>query len=150
MSARCCLLLGALFGGLGVAAGAFAAHGLSGYFQTKYAEQTRVVAGETIPLARKYLGDFKTGAEYQLTHSLALLAAGLLAERRPSRWCSAAGWSFALGILLFSGSLYCLTLLGIPVLGAITPLGGFAFLVGWACLALAALDMKNTKVSSAE
>lgn len=150
MSARCCLLLGALFGGLGVAAGAFGAHGLPDYFQTKYAGQTRVVAGETVPLARKYLGDFKTGADYQLTHGLALLAVGLLAERRPTRWCSVAGWSLTLGILLFSGSLYALTLLGIPVLGAITPLGGVAFLVGWACLARAALAVQPTRISPAE
>lgn len=144
MSARWCLLLGALFGGLGVGTGAFAAHGLSGYFQTKYADQTRVVAGETVPLARKYLADFKTGAEYQLTHALALLAAGLLADRRPSRWCRIAGISFTLGILLFSGSLYALTLLGVPVLGAITPLGGVAFLVGWGSLAMAAFEVRTT------
>lgn len=150
MSARLCLLLGATFGGLGVAAGAFGAHGLPDYFQTKYAEQTRVVAGETIPLARKYLGDFKTAAEYQLTHSLALLAVGILAERRRSRWCSVAGWSIVLGILLFSGSLYALTLLGIPVLGAITPLGGVAFLVGWGCLAMAALELKTSPSHPAE
>ena len=90
MSGRCWLLLGAILGGLSVGLGAFAAHGLDGVFVPQYTGQTRVVAGETVPLAKKFLNDFKTGAEYQMTHSLALLAVGLLFERRASRSLSSA------------------------------------------------------------
>jgi uncharacterized membrane protein YgdD (TMEM256/DUF423 family) len=72
-------------------------------------------------------------------HTLALLAVAVLLARGDSRLIAGAGWSFAAGILVFSGSLYVLALSGITVLGAITPIGGVAFLIGWACLALAAL-----------
>jgi len=145
MSASKWLLLGALFGGLSVGLGAFAAHGLDKVFTEKYAGQTRVVAGETIPLPRKFLGDFKTGAEYQMYHSLALLAVGLLCQSRPSRSLAVAGYSFVVGILLFSGSLYVLTLTGVTKWGMVTPLGGVAFLVGWAALALDAATRSNSK-----
>jgi uncharacterized membrane protein YgdD (TMEM256/DUF423 family) len=129
---------GAIFCALGVGMGAFAAHGLDKVFVEKYAGQTRQVGGETVPLAAKFLHDFKTGAEYQLYHGLALLAVGLFAERRSSRLLATAGWAFAVGILLFSGSLYVLTLSGVTKWGAVTPLGGLAFLIGWLAFALAA------------
>ena len=138
MSASRWLLLGAMFGGLSVGLGAFAAHGLDKVFVEKYAGQTRVVAGETVPLSKKFLGDFKTGAEYQMSHSLALLAVGLLAQRRASVRLVIAGVAFTLGIVLFSGSLYVLTLSGVTKWGMVTPLGGVAFLVGWLALALEA------------
>lgn len=131
--------MGAIFCGLAVALGAFAAHGLDKVFVQKYADKTREVAGQTVPLATKFLNDFKTGAEYQMYHGLALIAVGLVAQRRPSRAATVAGWAFALGIILFSGSLYTLTLTGVTRWGGVTPLGGVAFLVGWACLAVAAL-----------
>ncbi len=137
MSGRNWLILGAVFGGLSVACGAFAAHGLDRVFVEKYAGQTRVVAGETVPLPKKFLNDFKTGTEYQMSHSLALLAVGLLAERRASRALTIAGSAFVAGIVLFSGSLYILTLTGVTRWGMVTPLGGVAFLVGWAALACA-------------
>lgn len=136
MSASRWLMLGALFGGLSVGLGAFAAHGLDKVFVEKYVGQTRVVAGETVPLSKKFLNDFKTGAEYQMYHSLALLVVGLLAQRRPSSRLTIAGVSFTLGILLFSGSLYILTLTGVTKWGMVTPLGGVAFLVGWCSLAI--------------
>lgn len=136
MPGRLWIMLGAILGGLSVAFGAFAAHGLDGVFVKKYEGQTRVVAGETVPLSKKFLNDFKTGAEYQMTHSLALLAVGILATRRSSGLLNVAGWSFLLGIVLFSGSLYVLTLTGVTKLGMITPLGGVAFLVGWFALAV--------------
>jgi uncharacterized membrane protein YgdD (TMEM256/DUF423 family) len=132
------LLIGAISGGLAVALGAFAAHGLDKTFVEKYSGQTRVVAGETVPLPKKFLNDFKTGAEYQMTHSLALLAVGLLASRRSSRRLTVAGFAFTLGILLFSGSLYILTLTGVTKWGMVTPFGGVAFLVGWLALAIEA------------
>ncbi len=112
--------LGAIVAGLAVAAGAFGAHAL----------RARLDAGD--------LGVFETAARYQMYHGLALIAAGWVADRWPSRLASAAGWCFLAGIVLFSGSLYALVLSGVRGLGAITPLGGVAFLAGWLCLALAA------------
>lgn len=117
---RSFLMLAAFFGFTGVALGAFAAHGLKGR------------------LSAEYLAIFHTGVTYQLVHTLALLGVALLATHIPGRIVTWAGVSFVVGILLFSGSLYLLTLTGISKLGIITPFGGVAFLVGWLCLGLAA------------
>ena len=117
---RSFLMLAAFFGFTGVALGAFAAHGLKGR------------------LSAEYLAIFHTGVTYQLVHTLALLGVALLATHIPGRIVTWAGVSFVVGILLFSGSLYLLTLTGISKLGIITPLGGVAFLIGWLCLGLAA------------
>jgi uncharacterized membrane protein YgdD (TMEM256/DUF423 family) len=114
------LMLAAFFGFTGVALGAFAAHGLKNR------------------LTPEYLAIFHTGVTYQLVHTLALLGVALLATQIPGRLVSWAGGSFAVGILLFSGSLYVLTLTGVSKLGIVTPFGGLAFLVGWFCLGLAA------------
>lgn len=111
---------GRFFGFTGVALGAFAAHGLKSR------------------LTPEYLAIFHTGVTYQLVHTLALLGVALLATQMPGRLVTWAGASFAIGILLFSGSLYVLTMTGISKLGIITPFGGLAFLVGWFCLGLAA------------
>ena len=81
---------------------------------------------------------FETAARYQMYHGLALIAAGWVADRRPGSLANAAAWCFLIGVVLFSGSLYALTLSGVRALGAITPIGGVAFLAGWGCLALAA------------
>lgn len=121
--ARLCLLLAALAGLTGVALGAFAAHGLKGR------------------LTADYLAVFQTGTQYQLIHALALFGVGLLALQRPGRLLNCAGALFALGIVLFSGSLYLLTLSGVSALGMVTPFGGVAFLAGWLCLGLAAWRM---------
>ena len=118
--ARLWLLLSAFAGFTGVALGAFAAHGLKQR------------------LTPEYLAVFQTGTHYQLIHALALFGVGLLALQMPGRLVNLAGGAFALGILLFSGSLYLLTLSGIGKLGIITPFGGVAFLVGWLCLGLSA------------
>ena len=118
--ARRFLVLGAVLAMTAVAAGAFGAHALRARLEPRLLEV------------------FETAARYQMYHAQALLAVGLLAERRPSRAAAAAGWLFAAGIALFSGSLYALALTGIGWLGAITPLGGVAFLAGWAALAVAA------------
>lgn len=119
------LFLGALSGLIAVAAGAFGAHGLKGR------------------LAPEMLAVFETGARYQAYHALALLAVATLAGRFPGRALGAAGWLFALGTLVFSGSLYALALSGVRALGAITPFGGAAFLAGWGCLAWAALRARR-------
>ena len=117
------LMLAAFFGFTGVALGAFAAHGLKK------------------SLTAEYLAIFHTGVTYQLVHALALFGVALLAAHVPGRLVLWAGVSFSIGILLFSGSLYLLTLSGIGKLGIITPLGGTAFLAGWLCLGLAAWRM---------
>jgi uncharacterized membrane protein YgdD (TMEM256/DUF423 family) len=109
--------LGCVSAGVAVALGAFAAHGL----------RQR--------LSPEMLAVFETGARYQMYHALALLAAGLAHARWPTPAITLAGWLFLLGTLVFSGSLYALTLTGHRWLGAITPLGGVAFLAGWAALA---------------
>jgi uncharacterized membrane protein YgdD (TMEM256/DUF423 family) len=137
MSNRCALRwlkIGTLFAGLAVVLGAFAAHGLGDFLLRKYAGMTKEVLGQSIPAASKYLADFKTAAEYQMSHSLALVAVGLLAWHRPGRSLNVAGGAFLLGILLFSGSLYLLVLTGITKLGAITPIGGVLFLIGWGAM----------------
>lgn len=113
-------VLGCVLALLAVAAGAFGAHAL----------RERVAA--------EFLGPFETGARYHMYHALALLAAGWAAAQWPGALTAAAGWLFVFGIVVFSGSLYLLTLTGVRWLGAITPIGGVAFLAGWACLAIAA------------
>jgi uncharacterized membrane protein YgdD (TMEM256/DUF423 family) len=113
------MLIAALAGFLGVAAGAFGAHGL----------RSR--------LSPEMLAVFETAVRYQMYHVFALLiTAAVIGRLGDARLLSIAGWSFVAGIVLFSGSLFALTLTGITTLGAITPLGGVAFLIGWACLAL--------------
>jgi len=134
--------IGALLGGLAVAFGAFAAHGLDDFFAKKYRDVApKKTAGFEVPASWKYLQDFKTGAEYQMYHSLALLAVGLAAARATRRRAlDLAGWSFLLGIVLFSGSLYALTLTGATYWVFVTPIGGTLFLVGWGALVFAAID----------
>ncbi len=112
--------LGAALAGLAVAAGAFGAHAL----------RARLEPGD--------LQVFETAARYQMYHGLALIAAGWVMDRWPGPLANAAAWCFLAGGVLFSGSLYALTLSGVRGLGAITPIGGVCFLAGWACLALAA------------
>jgi uncharacterized membrane protein YgdD (TMEM256/DUF423 family) len=112
--------LGALSAFLSVAAGAFGAHALRGR------------------LTPDSLAIFETAARYQMYHALGLLAVGWASARwpdGPARW---AGWLFIAGTVLFSGSLYGLALSGLRWLGAITPVGGIAFLAGWVVLAAAA------------
>jgi uncharacterized membrane protein YgdD (TMEM256/DUF423 family) len=118
------LTLAACLGCLGVALGAFGAPGPAARLSS-------------LSDGAQRLEWWKTAAHYHLIHALALaLAAGLLGETRGGRIACAA---FGVGILLFSGSLYALTLSGARWLGAVTPLGGLAFMAGWLALALAAL-----------
>ncbi|MHC5130514.1 DUF423 domain-containing protein [Pseudomonas glycinis] len=120
------LMLAAFFGFTGVALGAFAAHGLKNR------------------LTPEYLTIFHTGITYQLVHTLALFGVALLATQIQGRLITWAGLSFTVGIVLFSGSLYLLTMTGISKLGIITPFGGLAFLIGWVCLGLAAWRLQPT------
>jgi uncharacterized membrane protein YgdD (TMEM256/DUF423 family) len=113
--------LGALSALIAVAAGAFGAHAL----------RNRLVPDMQ--------GVYEIGARYHMYHALALLAAAWAVGRWPGGPAVAAGWLFVAGTLIFSGSLYLLALTGQRWLGAITPLGGLAFILGWAALAWAAL-----------
>jgi uncharacterized membrane protein YgdD (TMEM256/DUF423 family) len=116
-----------LFFGLGcasaliaVALGAFGAHGL----------RARIVPDMLLA--------FEIGVRYQMYHALALLVVGAVADRLPGGAVAAAGWLFVAGTVVFSGSLYVLALTGQRWLGAVTPLGGVAFVAGWAVLVWAA------------
>jgi uncharacterized membrane protein YgdD (TMEM256/DUF423 family) len=113
---RTFFVLGALLAGLAVAAGAFGAHALRDR------------------LAPDMLAIFETAARYQMYHALALLGVAWATTRWPDSSAVLAGWCFVAGIVVFSGSLYVLALTGTRWLGAITPLGGLAFLAGWALL----------------
>lgn len=112
---------GAWLGALGVALGAFGAHGL----------KSRVDATG--------IAVWETASRYHVLHALALLATASACERWPGPYGQSAGWLFVAGTVLFSGSLYALTLTGVRALGAITPIGGLCFIAGWACLGLAAM-----------
>lgn len=116
------LATAAASGLLSVALGAFAAHGLKH------------------KLAENLLSAFQTGVEYQMYHALALLAVAILARLHPGPWLTASAWLFVLGTLLFSGSLYALALTGVRGFGPVTPAGGLCFLLGWACLFIAAFQ----------
>jgi len=118
------MVLGAINGFIGVALGAFAAHSLAAYFNDK----PRLEA------------NFKTGVQYQFFHTFALFVVAWGVMNFNSSLIPLAGWLFLLGIILFSGSLYVLSLTGKRWLGAITPLGGLAFLAGWVCLVIGALQ----------
>lgn len=142
------LCLGAVLAGLAVAAGAFAAHGLDGYLKKVYEGQTREVVGVAVPAAQKYLADFKTAAEYQMYHALALLAVGLLCRTQPSPRLTMAGGSFLSGIIFFSGGLYLIPLTGQQWLGMVVPIGGVLFLVGWAALAAAVVSNSRNSANS--
>jgi uncharacterized membrane protein YgdD (TMEM256/DUF423 family) len=111
--------VGAVLGAVSVAAGAFGAHALA----------------DTVTPER--LDTFRTGASYGLAHSAAAVLAAL-SQARFGRWAAVAGWLFIAGVVVFSGSLYFLVLLDLPVLGAITPLGGVSMIAGWLALGHAA------------
>lgn len=120
--ARTFMITAAVVGFLGVALGAFGAHGLSAIFE-----------------ANGRAGTFDTANQYHMIHALALLGAALLLAHQPDssllRW---AGWLFIAGMILFSGSLYILAIFDLGIMGAVAPFGGVALLGGWACIGLAA------------
>ncbi|HET7628651.1 MAG TPA: DUF423 domain-containing protein [Bacillales bacterium] len=113
--------LGSLMAFLGVVIGAFGAHSLK-----------NIVTG-------KWADIYETGVHYHLIHALALILVGILADKFPGTFMQAAGWLLFAGIVLFSGSLYVMSITKISVLGAITPIGGVAFLAGWVFVLVAVL-----------
>jgi uncharacterized membrane protein YgdD (TMEM256/DUF423 family) len=116
------IIIGAINAFLAVALGAFGAHGLEGRVE------------------QKYLEIWKTGVTYQMFHATGLLIVGVLLGRLPANaLLSWSGWMMLIGIILFSGSLYVMTLTKISILGAITPLGGLAFLAAWILIIVAAM-----------
>jgi uncharacterized membrane protein YgdD (TMEM256/DUF423 family) len=119
---RTFLLIGSILGFLGVAFGAFGAHGLRHR------------------LSPEMLAVFETGVRYQMYHVFAvLIVAAAIGHLGNARLLTAAGWAFSAGTLLFSGSLYALALTNVTTLGAITPIGGVLFLAGWALLGIFAI-----------
>ena len=117
------IIAGAINGFLAVAFGAFGAHALKE------------------KLSEKYLAIWETAVQYQMFHALALIAVGILMSSKligPVSTLNTAGYLILAGIILFSGSLYVLSLTGVGVLGAITPIGGVAFLVGWVMIIITA------------
>lgn len=144
------VVIGGLLAGMAVALGALAAHGLDARFEQQYAGRTyekKTAEGTVVrsePLSRKRLADFKTGAEYQMSHALAIIACGLGASLRTGRGWNIAANLFCLGIAGFSGGLYGLSLLDMPILGAsVVPLGGVLFLAGWVVFGLTAFVMRR-------
>jgi uncharacterized membrane protein YgdD (TMEM256/DUF423 family) len=117
------VVLGSISGFIAVAMGAFGAHGLAGTIDEHAIEV------------------FKTGAQYQMYHALALLSLAHITAKNPGQ-AVVPGWAFVAGTVLFSGSLYLLAVTGAKWLGAITPVGGLSFMVGWASLAYLALSTK--------
>lgn len=111
-------------GFLGVALGAFGAHALKSHLSGLEDFSQRMAWWET-------------ATHYHLIHSLAMLGSAFVLSRGASTAATVSGYAFAAGIVLFSGSLYAMTLSGIRILGAVTPLGGLCFLAGWASLCLA-------------
>ena len=125
MNAKQILQLAGISGAIAVGLGAFGAHSL-----------------EALLIQNGRLDTFQTAVNYHFYHTLALLGIGVLATVKPDwKGISFAAWSMVLGILIFSGSLYVLSLTGITWLGAITPLGGIAFILGW--ISIAYLSHKN-------
>jgi uncharacterized membrane protein YgdD (TMEM256/DUF423 family) len=113
--------LASLLGGLAVALGAFGAHAMRGR------------------VAENLLANFETGVKYHFYHALALVAVVVAIQRWPSSNLPViAGWAFVIGVAIFSGSLYIMAFTGLRWLGAITPIGGVALIVGWLCLLLVA------------
>ena len=126
MMERMFMVAAGIFGFLGVALGAFGAHGLSRRLSD-------------LPDFAQRMQWWQTAANYHLVHALAVGLSSYVVSRSGSALATVSGFAFMAGVLLFSGSLYAMTLSGVRALGAVTPLGGLCMLVGWAALAFAAM-----------
>lgn len=145
-SARFWLFLGSLTCGLAVTLGAFGAHGLEGYFASKYAgDEPRDLAGHPIARSRKALRDYETGVRYQFVHGLGTLAVGILMLVAPGQPWRLAALLFTAGNLLFAGGLYLYTLTGMLIFGVgPPPIGGLCYIAGWIALCRAAWRVHKT------
>lgn len=130
-SVRNCFLLGAVLAGIAVGLGAYHAHGLQGFLESR---------GLEADVVTKRLGNFEVGVRYQFYHALALIAFAGLSSHFWTRPFKLAVSLMVVGTVVFSGSLYLLVFLNLPVLGAITPLGGVMQIAGWA---VAAISSRN-------
>lgn len=118
-----------------MAAGAFGAHGLTSQLRN----DTQITRDE----ADRRLEIFDKAARYHMYHAIGVVLAGLVALRHPTGWLTVAGGLFIVGILVFSGCLYAMALGGPRRLGAVVPIGGVSFILGWVCLAVAAWRATN-------
>jgi len=125
LQGRTFVIFAAMFGLLGVAAGAFGAHALSARLEPRMLEV------------------FETAVRYQMYHALALFGVAWIYQLTRARSAMIAGWAFVVGIVLFSGSLYAMVFTGVRTLGFITPIGGVGFIAGWAALLLTAVAAKT-------
>ena len=129
MTSKHLLTFGGFFAGVGVALGAFAAHGLKK------------------SLSPYLIEVFNTGVQYQFIHAIAIVLCGVLLQQKLSdksqKYFARAAICFIIGILCFSGSLYALALTGIKWFGPVTPLGGITFMLGWGMFVYAALQIKE-------
>ncbi|MBI3726713.1 MAG: DUF423 domain-containing protein [Burkholderiales bacterium] len=121
MQARSFIATAATLMFIGVAAGAFGAHGLK-----------QILSADMLAI-------WQTAVTYQMVHGLGMLALGIMLQQQDNPLLRKAAWAMLAGVIIFSGSLYALALTGVRILGAITPIGGVAFLAGWAMLAWAAI-----------
>lgn len=124
---RTFLLIAAVLGFVGVAIGAFGAHGLEATLQANGRADT-----------------FETANRYHMIHALVLIAVAWISTLTLGRWSRIAGWAFIVGTLLFSGSLYVLAIFDIGFMGAIAPIGGVSLLIGWAALGMAARGWRES------
>lgn len=129
MQANRMIQLGAVLGFAGVALGAFGAHALKAILSTQQ------------------LGWWATAVQYQLVHALALLIMGVWHLQQPQAWLSRSAWFMIIGVLLFCGSLYSMALTDIRVLGAVTPIGGSSWLIGWGLLVVAGQQAQQVKLT---
>ncbi len=140
MNARSCLIAGAILAGLAVAAGTFGAHLLPDLLK-----QHHGLSAESSPADfARAVNNFETGARYQMYHALGLLLIGVLLERRAAKSLKVAAGSFLFGVIIFSGCLYALVLMQQRWLGAIVPIGGTAFLVGWIALLIGVANRSSS------
>lgn len=127
------LVFAAVFGFLGVAMGAFGAHGLRSSLLENNPQE-----------AQRMLEIFKTGSQYAQIHGVALLGVAILSKISPSKWINRSGWAFVIGTAIFSTTLWALVLSGQKWLGAITPIGGVFLLIGWLLLGVSGYTKGQT------
>lgn len=144
------MAFGAILAALSVVSGTFGAHGLkkalmgTGRFDRDVVVDEKLTPEQALDRA---VENYKTATQYQMYHSLGLLAVGAAAMAGRSRWFDVAGWFFVLGIFFFCGALYALVITGISKFGAVAPIGGGAFIAGWVALAFGASRGREPKTS---